>query len=542
VKQFRFVIVDDRGGQDGYERFIAQLKHRKYLREAETRLSLDPATLGWNVDDQPMRFRILTSDIHRSGLGFSFCKALDVFDREKELFDFFVFDLAFVHGAMDPTNCHEECAEARLYQNPELQVTEASAGEKSRYLGGLSFLLRTELDSRPKLICSAAAQTEVFRQSLNLLSDRLRDIFFVEPDVSSYADRTTAAPTTERAFAALDRYLRSRQVRVVSRLSSAVRTAVVSRLTTGAELDTPDIVELGEEAGEGWSLRTLFPRECRLIEEEGDEAAKNTVLELLTGRRDWPALIGNGGLLDHPNPAKIDVAEHFEAARNLDFGVDVGKPYRPLTKLRSRGVLFEPGRQAMLADLVVLAGAAAGGQEWREPDCLVQFLPSSDRPVSIADYFGSLGLTRPYVSLKSWCKNFGLYPMDIAYVSHIAHHNDRHSDSRGVRFSVARNQTLRFEWLYELPAASDVFDDESRLVHRIVDAARRPQILGDEGFGDIARIVCWRYRGTLEFASEMRLVTVKIDTWQRPEINLCSGDCVKGARLRITIPGVEEQG
>lgn len=552
MRRFEFVIVDDQHSEDGYDRFIQLLRRRCYLLKREVWLSEERESRGWNLDTvQPMHFRVLTSYIYGRDQGFSFCEALDLFQRDKDRFDFYVFDLDFSSGRMNPTMRSggrrlNECPEALLYDDPNRQAKDASATHKSPALAGLSFLLRTGLDDRPKFICSAAERAAEFRRYLALLEARLRDVFLIEVDPKIYS---VLSEDTTRAFDALDRYLRSRQARVLNILPPEFRKRLVERVQSREGLDVADIPagpSSREVANDCWSLRTLFPREIIIVEAgaEGAKSEQDALVDLLLGRRDWAALMRDG-LLNHPIELKERVDEYIERTVAIDFRVEGNAPraYRPLTALPAFRKIVEalPNANANAqCDLQSLRDTIIEGHE---ESCLVEFLgPGPAGGMRVCDYFGSLGVRDP-VAVTSWCKNFGVYPMDLGYVSHIAFHNARrHSPGASVEFTCSKlgEDKLWLEWRCDGVVPAAVFSQDSKMASKVREASQRPECLWDEGFGDLARIVCGRYKGILEFASGRCRLRATIETWASPVIECGVGE-IRGTRLYVELPAPGRQ-
>jgi hypothetical protein len=276
----------------------------------------------------------------------------------------------------------------------------------------------------------------------------------------------------------LERYLVSALQRVQRQILCESPGALLGRVRLLlAQEDSPWEELVSIPLARGWTLGTLFPRHLIRRDLPGLQRALGF---------DWKRLLR--AALGHPTTtgereftAMGGVASVVEEARERDFRVGPSSHYKPLST-------FDTFR----ADVNALAGL------WDEliASTLVQDLlgMSTDRDEALA-------------WLRADAKNFGLSPFDLAYIAAIARHNGS-KHLKGTRPSLARKKSGDVvSWILEFSPRADLRPDWSELFSRARKKLETPSeaksifVLADEGFYDICRIVCGRYRGEFEFVT-----------------------------------------
>lgn len=301
MKCFMLTIIDDQGLDTGYGRFLKLLYKNQYLRSDDFELLQEDyysEGLGKNKFENSLSFRIYTHNYGDAGIKITFCEALEDFNKRKDEFDIFVFDLNFIEqdgNSFYPLHSSNSCNTSSLFEK-HLPLQDVTKSRKSTYIAGLEFYQLLDPSQKPKIIYSAADQTATLRSSLKLFNSRLSDTYIVSviapEDVTKHSDDPFAKSHDDvvRAFDAIDTYIQTRQIQIINRQSpEKIRT--FSNLVTSwdnysvPQADDPLIPDDGENENSAencWCLRTLFPKQVNRIELGIDfEANKDNILECL---------------------------------------------------------------------------------------------------------------------------------------------------------------------------------------------------------------------------------------------------------------------
>lgn len=534
MKRHRGFLLDD---ENTFKMFLEVLANSFYLIRSKEGAVFSPTfdedKKGWNkIADQCIDVRCVTAEYQGSrGIGWSFSEAFEYLCSSKEDFDFFVFDLQLQKSPLNPLSVDSSnerlslCNEARKYEwskdKPERYIlTEVTAG--------LSFVVQVLNLKRPCIIYSAVDKTRDVRDLLKLVAGDL-PIYIVNVSSSNVeaVERKTVPDDSslKAALEGLDSYLRRRQTEVVNMLTGNERDTLVSRINqivrnnTFDQADIADIPDRRDAGQDFWSLRSLFPKQINIIQYRQDETeikcAVDEVSRIL--KADWRELMSIG-ILNHPASEKPYIYHWtLDAARELTVYQDFEKVkktqgYKQLSQLPE----FSDDTES-LRNLI-----AGGGQN--SDHYMVNYRPYSVKK-SCADYFSGLPSSKEFefdavvdwfLELGIWSTNFGIYPFDLAYISHIVYQNSHHQNgasAKDILFAVRRtNESVSLLWRYpEIVPLRNL----GRMSDKLNDANDCLNILQDEGYGDIGRIVCWRYRGAIKLESEnARLLA----SWEGGEI------------------------
>lgn len=358
---------------------------------------------------------------------------------------------------------------------------------------------------KPKFVFSAATETKDFIKYTELLSSRFlgNDLFFA-------ADYSKGIEGLKKLCKPLDSYLRKRQVEICQKQQIEILVelkGIVKNMKSGEKCSRCDCdKELipdnpTDTNGEKWTLRTLFPKQINSIEANIDvEENKKHILEVL--KADWRKLMKNwkngNGILTHPKPMKKDVFENcMNIAEILDFEVeDKAIKYKQLKRLPD----FDKSDKVKtnsLRDKIII-------NEHCEDEYKISYLPTENLN-SVKNYFESTSLVlcneeivnNWNLELKGFCENYGIYPIDIVYISHIAHLNSSRANNKQpcFGFDTKKPEKISFIWDYN---TNVVNPNEDKVLQKCREANEDIQTLKDEGLSDICKIVCWRYRGEFE--------------------------------------------
>ena len=419
--------------------------------------------------------------------------------------------------------------------------------------GGFIIANSLAYDAGLKIIYSATEHTEQMRLSIRLLSNYMEGLGNLHLLDISGINQSTHQGTFEQTnreslVKIIDSHIRNLQNEIIDLQSVKLRNQLKNRLEGEDEdnnWDTHDIPDDGTEESRKnpekcWSLRTLFPKQINRIEKsECVEAMKQYIKDILN--RDWRHLMKEG-FLNHPFDPKNQVLKFGgrledakETVQSLDFRTVEDKTchYKRLTDLPA---FIHDKELNQLRDRILTA--EVNGTTQREYQIAYQHDECTEPEwQSIVGYFSSI-----YPKEADWfdrwcdfCINFGIYPMDIAYISHIAFDNRRHVLTEPLpRFSYEKDgDCVHFVWFYDnLPkkmstSAMEVYKDFSI-------AMEKPQKLDDSGMSDLCKIICWRYRGIVEF----RYGQYCVRATRNGQINVESLDNCKvfqGTKYRVSI-------
>ena len=527
IHKFKLVMIDDEywNSSDGCGLVLQMLQNMGFLeKRANPRI---PA-----VDDGSfaMAYTLLTPDT-----GYTFDDAMTYVKDHQASIDIFFSDIKMDSEIFRPRDNRE-----RRYV--EKNVEELADGEVSLYAAGIEFINVLDRNLKPKIFFSGAPETNLLITCRNLFASRLDDIIL---------DKIDSPGFRENLEMTIDRYLRHYQLVTIRRQSYEKRTALRNRIykkDPHADWDTPDIEYNDGERIVYWSLRTLFPKQINRIERgaaDSDEMA-GCIESILWV--DWRVQMR--GFLNHPLERAFKNRNDLKTARRFVYGLDFktesnARIYKRITALPD---YKDKAAVPNLRDKILKARI-----NHQPPDrayLLDYFYPgkenSDDGSISLVDYFRKLAPEENWVeNWESICRNIGIYPPEIAYISHIAHHNTRHLlDCPPPQFRFrfeAGGRAVAFSWHYERPASPDIFNSSSKLYEKFDAANKHSATLRDAGMTDIAKIVCWHYLGTVRFTSGNHRMEVKKS--QQIEVSIVSLEAAyPGTELRIYIEAPEVSG
>jgi len=498
MKKFSFLTVDDEGlhsSTGGWRRVTAFLVDNNYLRPNSYEAN------SWDqqefIESHEMRYSVYSSEN-----GFTFSDAIECINNDFNCHDFLFMDLKF-----DKTGpfieYSEEEIEGKVIGDKRIGEVKIDKGEIPAITAGMYLInLLPYNPGKPKFVFSAATETKDFIKYTELLSSRFlgNDLFFA-------ADYSHGIEGLKKLCEPLDSYLRKRQVGVCQIQSNKLLVElqkIVKHWNNGncVQCDEGLIPDNpADQNGDKWSLRTLFPKQVNSIEASID-VDKNTghILEVLEA--DWRMLMKSyntsNGILSHPKSLNSDddFKKCLNTAEILDFQVEgKAKSYKPLTGMPD----FDKNNKTItegLRDNIIK-------NECNKDDYKISYLPAENSN-SVRDYFTSLNLCDETIAnnwagkLKGFCIDYGIYPIDIAYISRIAHHNSRHANNEQPCFKFENGEgteKISFIWDYGTNVDNQKEDEVLQKCAVVNDDIQK---LKDEGLSDICKIICWRYRGEFE--------------------------------------------
>lgn len=475
MQKFKFIVIDDQGVAVGWGRVFENfLRSNRYVENREATPNDD--------DSNSMNYKILNWETN-----FNYDSAFEYLKNNQDEYDFYFIDLKMDNHNFAPR-------EDDLYD---------------AYLGGLKFVNVLKKNRKPKIIFSGATETVGLIQHYKLIENRIDDIIFGRIEQDSYMKEIEEK---------IDNYLRSRQIEIISPLPLSFLKKLRRRLENNEDWDIDDIPDNKKEnKSENWSLQTLFPKQANKImeineydmddiDEEADETIaekKNYIRDILDS--DWRKLMKTG-FLNHPSQKYCRFKDPMKNVETMDFGV-LNKT-RHYKKLTAFSAFKDCGELDNLRDNIFhgVTVETPGGSE----DYKIAYLPHLDNPISVIDYFLKIlkgkEIDRPINEcLRGWCVDYGIYPIDVAYISNIVFHNKRHIDKDAEIdfdfFDDEENETINFTWSYSKASYSDneIYQKIIGMYSKFIAANKNLKVLEDSGMSDICKIVCFRYRGEVKF-------------------------------------------
>jgi len=372
-------------------------------------------------------------------------------------------------------------------------------------LAGLYFLDETQINHSPKILYSGSPKTEELFKYLNMFRKRLIDAIPIRVEDQKLSDEASRNKLEQR----IDLYFKKRQIAVIYLQNHTVKRSLIHKVNN-SQWDDLCVPDNGEESCEEyWSIRTLFPKQVLQIEtasESSDylpegyhdqereqnliEENKLYILSIL--RSDWRELMKKG-FLNHPDTTKLDNLA-IDTVKDLEFtieGTKISSHYKLLTKYDQWNHL-------------------SGGDSLR--DNVIKDIPM---------YFDlepfTLAAPSWQLELENWCKNFGIYPHDIKYLSYIASINKRHVNDVTPSLEVQRDNiagVLKFVWTYNGVKEEKLRAD--KLKDKIESAfSGKRNVLEDAGITDLIKILCFRYRGGVEFrGGSVKIITTPQESYK----------------------------
>jgi hypothetical protein len=256
---------------------------------------------------------------------------------------------------------------------------------------------------------------------------------------------------------------------------------------------------------------------------------------------DWRKIIGcrfsgNKGLLCHPQiMPDVYLERAKQMAKELDFKTE-GKAssYKAMTKLPDFN-----GNCRDLRDNII---------KGKGNDYLLYYDngKKTRSQMSVMEYFKSIYNKNEiewYNLLYDWAGSIGIYPLDIAYISHIAFDNSRHILVEKVpEFSYSEQKedgilkSICLEWAYGAHPKNpeNIFNEKSKLYRKFREASSNKRVLYDEGFSDIIKIVLWRYYGIVELRAGKYCIRAEHGN-EETYLNDKESDVIDHTALKITI-------
>lgn len=504
--RFKVLIVDDQNDKKGVGRVLEALQAHNFVGFETQHLVKcpDDASLEWEA--------VWYGSCRERGLAISPLEyARELLQSRHGEFDAFFFDLDLSKNEFLPTGEYVE----RTYES-------LGYDERSSFLAGLDLLRYLALDERPKIFFSGSPVSLQITRPFDLLASRLADVTL--PNIGDDADKR------DKIARPLSNYLRRRQQAIIRQLPRGDREELVTSLRAEPPWRAACDLRIGVDE---WTVRTLFPQQAN---------AGNLDAILAALAFDWRAFYST--VFNHPNSAKnvdanggrIDpfdgmggVAQAVDAARGAEVGVRQGQGLElayPSDSLRSAldDVIRTSGdrglaqREALSRNLNTLAGVRR------------QILDSRGMwfglhtAKTVEEYLTEEVGLDVTTQIKPLAKNFGVRPLDLAYLFHVASHNAHAHVGAVPKLSVPAEgcsaATVTIRIAADMPHGSQVhWEDKLNGAWDTVSAWCRSQRglasgsgeLWSEGLADLCTLVCGYYRGRFTLRTPVGSVAVVLD-------------------------------
>lgn len=515
--KFSLCIIDDEpsGSRTGWDRPFELLIAKGYID------NITPEEAMAENGDWVMDLKILSSETD-----YKLIKVKNYLEENNGKYDLFIIDLKldnenFIVG---------------------IEFKDLEEKRESLSLAGLDFIEILQEDEKPKIFYTGHDDVKRILRNYEKVNKRLsKDLLLGDIISPGYLNRICDK---------IDEYLKKIQIQVGSHLTFDFRKKLKRRLESSlnsrdfSEWYKADIKDYRENIWSDneercWSLRTLFPRQFNRIKAGDNEDEMKKYIENIL-EVDWRKLIGccfsgGKGLLCHPqNMPALDLAKQM--AEELDFKTKIkASLYKSMTKLPD----FK-GDCKHLRDNIIMG---------KGDDYLIKYDNGKEnrRQMSVMEYFTSIfnknGIDW-YKVLNKWASNIGIYPLDIAYISHIAFDNRQHIEGEKVpEFSFSEQaddgsiKSVCLVWRYDaLPKDyRNRFTKDSTLYSQFNEALRvkKKNILQTEGIADIIKIILWRYHGAFEIRANQYCIRAKHD--EDIFFSDSEGDVIDHTALKIVI-------
>ena len=509
-KKFQFACVDDQIGLFGWARAISTvLVTNNYLLQ-EKRLD--------SIDDQEnsMYYTIFSPEDD-----WTFESTMKYLSEKQDLYDFYFIDI--------------DLSKNQFIERPEVIEDRASPD-----LAGI--LLPSEVLSNcqvPKFIFTGSPDLLNDFRVKKLITTLIRNDKYVE-----FKDITNR-DYDKHIAKWLDSHLRKMQLQVCSRLGNNKLRTLIDTLNAFYEsmdsqlADTFNIPHLNSQS-EYWSLRSLFPKQINCI--EIDKNKKENHKYILNILQDWKGILSknkNGqGLMGHltvgegATPERAMYKKKIERAKNLDFYSSI-ENYIPfssldiLNQIHDEDIAFIPLNHYIL------------NEDGLDTYLRVKLCPFERIALPVKNYFKRICNDFRYTELKRICET-GIYPVDIAYIAHVFFHNKKTHNpevaDESCLFTITDfDQTqdyIQIEWYH--PGENNE-KAVATLEEKLIEDKSNPFVLEHEGYTDVVKIVCNRYKGELKFMTKSQMLSVSLSN--SPFIQVVNdSEIEKGTKVSITIP------
>jgi hypothetical protein len=502
MKKFTFFLIDDE--PNNHLQFIRMLELHRYLTPCDGAPKLHTSSLellGWNKDESRcMNFKVVTSN-YNEDIGYTYCMAIESFEKDKELFDFYVFDLNFGGSTtLNPTHESNECDQAKAYSS--------NGSPKAMLFAGNDFLDLTP-DDRFKIVYSVTPENLGF-----LAAIKGRPNTVVIKVATSGLGHFSIRTAENHAFEKLDQHLRIRQVAILNRQPLSVRERIMSRLVDTADLieirdaDEGDILDQAgdDQAIEFWSLQTLFPKQVNIVAEREEAAHKRKAVAYIREvvQPDFRWLIW-WSLAAHANPQGESRGDRIDCFR---WRVNT------LKQLDSpdivQGKKAQVYRDKKISNFSSCTDTLLDGRALSIfPDVTAKLAIGKLRSDVVQSWtklgmFQDAGIEPGEFLVKDWA-NWGVYALDIWYIYHIAHSNKRHLGARSCSLEVAALDD-RLEFVFKYDSSTEHLT-QKELTDRMAGAQLSanqafsyPDLrISTDGIEDIVNLICKRYAADFEF-------------------------------------------
>ncbi|MEI9808564.1 MAG: hypothetical protein WDO16_12225 [Bacteroidota bacterium] len=486
LKKFHFIVIDDESGPiNGWQRVTSLLSNMIYLK--------DMVESPIDNDHNTMNYTIFTK---QSGTGTAknttFIEAIQNLKENHRDYDFFFFDINLA-------NSDEKFMGEAISEFPRKTVDKLNHGEKSAFIAGLEFINVLQKDDRPKIFFSGSTEARSFLRFIWYVQNRFDDVTFEDFDKGN--------EFIDKVMNKLNTYILQKQLQICVNLNQSQISDITSLLHK-KEFDTPCIPCIDDKSQQ-WSLRTLFPRQCNLIEnyeqceavnekerEEYEKTVDDLTNEIKNITINFPTLfqdICNNGshIKDHKDASgktKDEQVAHFSSIlrslKDKEFKKDGFK----------KGVSFTPIENLILSiDEGMIKSLRNDIQNHGWP--------------YIQSYLGHD--SEPF---RKWMSQYGLYPGYVDYILGILDNNIR---SRGQ--VVLQAKVTSVDGHFELSVTSE----SSRPVETIHLNGFQKKGIGtpndnffygecSEGIQDIIKIICFRYRGKYQVISGLATISFEV--------------------------------
>lgn len=486
MQKFKFLVLDDESGDNiirlGWKRIIDHLYLNDFISNMDTNMISD-----WEID-----FHILSPSKIGKFDPYNFDTSIDYINNHQNEFDIFIFDLK-----LDSDNFG---INRKIYVNKKIES--CFDNERSINVAGLDFVNQLPIDERPKICFSGSTDIIDILPYLALIKSRWSDILIGDFNNEAYK---------KEIITVIDYYLCKKQQELAFYISNEIKNHISEYLSENStnNFNESSNIKIKDEI---WSLRTLFPRQMNLFKNKKTIVSAVKYIENVLYESQQSLL---KQLLNHPETMKIK--EIIRSFNKIDFIVKNQKAKRYIPIHSNSDIVQKSYSGYTIRNAII---------EYT----IKNYLPFENMNLELCNYL-SMVLKYPMNNFKEYLadlsKNYGIYFLDIAYITNIICQNTSHAGCNpiDVKLEIRENEDckiLSFQWTNPNPTQSDkIFNQGSLFFRRIEQANENIYNVETEGWVDILRIVFVRYSANIYFFSSKRVIKI----WKDGKICATEIDC-----------------
>lgn len=480
IRKFKFAIVEDQVGMPGWGKVMDGFLKTRYLSPIPQKITKK------DTNDFLINYEIFSPDNQ-----FTFAKTVEYLQKNQQEFDVFFIDLDFSKNQF-------VVPEDGFSMNRPGQITEFGKSNddiKNVHWAGIELIDVLRKDNKPKIFYTGTEAAAVLLNFLYLIRSRWDDVMFKEINTEGFKRDVEKV---------VDAYMASKQLEVIRKLGASQIIEIKRNLESGSTESLGKLKLSDPYQSSYWTISTLFPKQYVHLHSEDIRIREQAIKEIGNMVIDWQSLMydeqktplkGIFGHFDSPGISTDDLLSLFDKVSACDYGVkDCG--YVPLsltpTFKRIRDKITQ-GREELVNRII--------------PETQLRFSEST-AVRTLEDYLVDLNVNISAVR-NIWMREFGIYPVDIAFITHIIGHNAKErNNTQDISFTynfiddADGSRWIKFIWHHT--GKGDVRGLEWSLEGGLGDI----RLISGEKYRDICKLVCDRYRGEVVFKSGAEVLTV----------------------------------